>query len=218
MVVIAVVLTACGGNDDDADDTAGITESESDSDNGQVPVTTGEDPQREREEVALPAGGPVDQGFPPGDEPYDQLVNHQCRELKDDVGTWEEQMVADTEGQDTVALYRGAAHACLGEWDEAIAAFNRIGRPPDFPDSASGQPGGGSNRCAREEVFAWLASIVTMRQADPEFDPEFVVSGEGSPCPDDDPPDTPDTTDPTDTTTIDPEADPDADPDADNGT
>jgi hypothetical protein len=125
----------------------------------------------ERKEVALPAGGPVDPVVPPNTPAYELLAAGRCAELQEAVEGWGEEVV-DVEGADTVELYRGAANACLGEWDQAVEAFGRIGTPPDLGDS-----------CPREAVYAWLEPLIEARRADPGFEPAFVASG-GSPiCP-----------------------------------
>lgn len=125
----------------------------------------------ERKEVALPAGGPVDPVIPPNTPAYELLAAGMCAELQEEVEGWGEEVV-DAEGADTVELYRSAAHGCLGEWDQAVEAFGRIGSPPDLRD-----------KCPREAVYAWLEPLVEERRADPGFEPEFVASGGAPPCP-----------------------------------
>jgi hypothetical protein len=127
----------------------------------------------EREEVALPAGGPVDPVIPPNTPAYELLAAGMCAELQEEVEGWGEEVI-DAEGADTVELYRSAAHACLGEWDQAVEAFGRIGSP-DLRD-----------KCPREAVYAWLEPLVEARRADPGFEPEFEASGESPPCPTED--------------------------------
>jgi hypothetical protein len=130
-----------------------------------------EETSEEREEVALPAGGPVDPVIPPNTPAYELLAAGMCAELQEEVEGWGEEVV-DAEGADTVELYRSAAHACLGEWDQAVDAFGRIGSLPDLRD-----------KCPREAVYAWLEPLVEARRADPGFEPEFVASGGSPPCP-----------------------------------
>jgi hypothetical protein len=158
LVAVAVALTSCA---EGASDAPG---------NGSTDGTTSDEITDEREEVALPAGGPVDPVVPPSTPAYELLEAGRCEELQDAVEGWGEEVV-DVEGADTVELYRGAAHACLGEWDEAVEAFDRIGAP-DFGES-----------CPRDAVYAWLRPLIEARKANPSFEPEFVGSGGSSPCP-----------------------------------
>ncbi len=152
----ALLLASCGGE---------ATPVSGDGDNGASGATT-----EERDEVALPAGGPVDPVVPPNTPAYELLAAGQCSELQGHVESWDDQVV-DVEGPDTVELYRSAAHACLGEWEEAIEAFDRIGTPEL------------KGICPREAVYDWLLPLIEARKADPGFEPEFVASG-GSPlCP-----------------------------------
>jgi hypothetical protein len=129
-----------------------------------------EETTEEREEVALPAGGPVDQVFPPDTPAYELLAAGQCAQLRGHIEAWDDQVV-DEEGPDTVELYRSAAHACLGEWVQAIEAFDRIGTPEL------------KGICPREAVYAWLQPLIEAKKADPGFEPEFVASGGAPPCP-----------------------------------
>jgi hypothetical protein len=170
-------LAACGGDENSgvvAEASTSSTES-SDTTGSNITNTTSKDQTKKREQAALPAGGPVDQVFPPGDRAYEQLAAGQCDKLRREVDTWDGQGVADAEGQDTIELYRSAADACLHNWTRAIAAFHRIATRDFGAD------------CARQAVLAWLEPLIASREADADFDPEFVPArGEGSPCPDDD--------------------------------
>lgn len=159
LIAGALLLASCG---DEGSQVSG------DGANGASEETT-----EEREEVALPAGGPVDPVVPPNTPAYELLAAGRCAELQGAVEGWGEEVV-EVEGADTVELYRSAAHVCLGEWGQAVEAFGRIGTPPDLGD-----------RCPRETVYAWLEPLVEARRADPGFEPEFVASGGSPPCPTD---------------------------------
>ncbi|HZA39101.1 MAG TPA: hypothetical protein VFA00_00585 [Actinomycetota bacterium] len=123
------------------------------------------------EEVALPAGGPTDPMFPADDDAYDLLAAGQCQELKEAAERWPAEVAAQ-HGADAVELYRSAAHVCLGEWDPAIEAFDRIGTP-ELEGS-----------CPRDVVYDWLKPLIEARKADPSFEPEILRSEGSSRCPD----------------------------------
>ncbi|HZA60775.1 MAG TPA: hypothetical protein VE754_03715 [Actinomycetota bacterium] len=129
-----------------------------------------EETTEDRKEVALPAGGPTDPMFPADDDAYDLLAAGQCQELKEAAERWPPDVAAQ-HGADAVELYRSAAHVCLGEWDPAIEAFDRIGTPEL------------KGICPREAVYAWLQPLIQAKKADPGFEPEFVASGGSPPCP-----------------------------------
>jgi hypothetical protein len=129
-----------------------------------------EETTEEREEVALPAGGPVDPVVPPNTPAYELLAAGRCAELQGAVEGWGEEVV-EVEGADTVELYRSAAHVCLGEWEQAIEAFDRIGTPEL------------KEICPREAVYAWLQPVIEAKKGDAGFEPEFVASGASPPCP-----------------------------------
>lgn len=160
LVVAVLILASCEGER--------ATNTRTD---GPVATADAPPPEADRETQALPAGGPVDEIVPPGDLAYELLSQGRCDELKGAVSGWGPDVV-EAETADTVELYRSAAHACLGEWDEAISAFRQIGSPPDL-----------EGVCAREAVYRWLQGVVGARQADPQFDPQFVPSGQPNPCP-----------------------------------
>jgi hypothetical protein len=175
VVAIAVTVAACGG------DPAGGGSREGPA----VSPKTGtagndSDTPTDREVEALPAGGPVDEIVPPGDPAYQDLAAGRCQKLKDDVAGWGPDVVG-AETADTVELYRSAAHVCLGEWDVATAAFGRIGSPPDL-----------EGLCARAAVYDWLQRLIRAHQADPQFTPRFVPSGQPNPCPTESPTGAPD--------------------------
>lgn len=168
LVLAGIVLASCGGDparDEPRDQSAATADTPP--------------PETDRATEALPAGGPVDVIVPPGDPAYQFLAAGNCGELKGDVEGWGPDVV-EQESADTVELYRSAAAVCLGEWDQAIAAFGRIGSPPDL-----------EGVCAREAVYGWLRPLIQDRQADPQFDPEFVPSQQSNPCPTDSPTDEP---------------------------
>jgi hypothetical protein len=129
-----------------------------------------EEADEERGEVALPAGGPVDPVVPPNTPAYELLAAGRCAELQGAVEGWGDEVV-DVEGADTVELYRSAAHVCLGEWEQAIEAFDRIGTPEL------------KEICSREAVYAWLRPLIEAKKGDPGFEPEFVASEGEPPCP-----------------------------------
>ncbi|MQB01192.1 MAG: hypothetical protein GEU78_13020 [Actinobacteria bacterium] len=172
VVAFAIVLSACGETSTDGT-AAGDSTTGSDSNGGE---NSGDSGQDDRERLALPNGGPVDAVFPPGTNAYALLASGNCSQLNDEVATWDAS-VADVEGRDTIELYRSAAHACLGQWDEANAAFDRLGTPPGFQN----------NVCSRDVVYSWLGRLIEARRADPEFDPEFSPSTQDTSCPDEPP-------------------------------
>ena len=165
VVVLAVLLAACGG--DPSTDPANDGTAANGSQNGTGDGTTGDGV----EEAALPPPGPVDVVFPSDEDAYRLLADGRCDELRDEVATWGADVV-EFHGQDTIELYRTAAHVCLREWDAALEAFDRIRGPPDALEN-----------CARAEVFAWLQRLVEARRADPSFEPQLVPSTGASACP-----------------------------------
>ena len=197
VVLFAVLLAACG--EDSVDGTsASDSTTESDSNTGE---DADDDLSEDRAQVALPTGGPVDIVSPGTTMAYELLASGSCSELKDNAADWSTS-VANQEGSDTIPLYRSAAHACLGEWDAAIAAFDEIGSPPDFLQ----------DECPRNLVLTWLREVIEARRSNPAFDPVFSPSTEVTSCDDESGTDEP--TDETATPTDDPAED---DPTEDDG-
>lgn len=156
LLAVTLLLASCGEEGSPGSDEGGGGDSEE---------TT-----EERDEVALPAGGPTDPMFPAKDDAYDLLAAGQCQELKEAAERWPPEVAAQ-HGADAVELYRSAAHVCLGEWDPAIEAFDRIGTP-ELEGS-----------CPRDAVYAWLEPLIEARKADPSFEPKIFRSEGSSPCP-----------------------------------
>ena len=86
------------------------------------------------------------------------LGQGRCDELLTDTEKWPGEGVADQEGADTTPLYMSAAYACLGRWNDAVAAFGQI-NGTDF----------GGDDCARRAVFEWLSALIAKRRQDPTY-------------------------------------------------
>jgi hypothetical protein len=108
--------------------------------------------------------------FPTSDDAYKLLLTDCATEINLAQTTWQGQVEAD-QGKDTVRLYKSAAEACLGRWDEAIATFDMIDKSnPQF---------GTVGVCAlkaRSLVYQWLSALIDERKNDPTFSPVFVAS------------------------------------------
>ena len=124
----------------------------------------------------LPSGGPTDEIFPgpPGDKPFDLLSQGRCRELLRMVNSWGPSGARDP-GRDATLVYRGAAHACLHDWEKASADLAQLrSRGARF-----------SNCAARSAALRWLEDLVLAHEQDPSFAPSFVANsrrGSASAC------------------------------------
>lgn len=125
---------------------------------------------------SYPAGGAVDDVFPPGTPAYTLLASGDCKELlrqidhgnpeyqpdpsKDPVGIppWFDS-VPELLDEDTYRLYRSAAEACLLQWDRAASDFAKISAPPGL--------------APRQQVYEWAAALLADHRADPNFVPDF---------------------------------------------
>jgi len=133
-------------------------------------------PEKKNSHRSYPAGGAVDDVFPPGTPAYTLLASGDCKELlrqidqgnpeyqpdpsKDPVGIppWFDS-VPELLDEDTYRLYRSAAEACLLQWDLAASDFARISAPPGF--------------APRQRVYEWAAALLADHRADPNFVPDF---------------------------------------------
>lgn len=185
-LVLLLVASGCNGGgggevaggpsstDGSADSTVGASGSTA-STGG---VTTARKPLR----VERPSGTPDGPIFPPGTPAYRLLGEGRCPELLEAIdGEWrrgEEIVVTDV---NAFHLYRSAAEACLGRWDEARAEFDKLtAAKPAFRGAC-----GDSQECApcKAAVLRWLTEQIQARKSDPGFAPVFVKGTGRSPCP-----------------------------------
>jgi hypothetical protein len=124
--------------------------------------------------VALPAGGPPDAIFPDPPKPaYELLFSNRCPELL--------QVVSDSWDPEYRYLYRGAAHACLKQWEEAQRDYDALRQlNPDF--SALTCPAEPKEPCGacKAAVYRWLGDVLAARARDPSFSPVFVQASRSS--------------------------------------
>ncbi|MBA2751453.1 MAG: hypothetical protein H0U41_04335, partial [Actinobacteria bacterium] len=135
--------------------------------------------------VALPAGGPIDNIIPPNTPAYRLLSSGGCDELLNTIDTDPDWGLGRLQGQGDprdLYLYRGAARACKGNWDEARQdrdALAKLGtgygsRCPRQPDDKEPCP------ACKAAVLRWLDSVLAARAKDPSFTPVFVTASGSS--------------------------------------
>jgi hypothetical protein len=192
VLAFALLAVACGGGSSEPTSSEAPLETSS----TMAPGPTVPRPDQSgggRLNVALPAGGPIDNVVPPGTNAYRLLTSGNCDQLLREIETTWVGRVDNSE----FYLYRGAARACKGLWDGARADRNALGRPsygnscPEDPEAEDECP-----RC-RTAVLRWLDSVLAARAKDPSYSPVFVpASRSASVCPTGttttDPPTTPD--------------------------
>lgn len=171
-VILAVVLggvAACGGS--------GSKTTSSSTSSVVAPTTSptapGTSTSTTRKKTAIkvkyPSGGPADRMFPSNDDAFAVLTARNCSGLRTKADQW--QANGDIRGtqKSAIALYRGAAEACLGQWTQAKADLAQVSQSD-------------VNSCDRQIVLAFLRDMVAAHDSQPDLEPD--TSGTGSSCPD----------------------------------
>ena len=164
VVLIALVLAACSSGDETA----------------VGPPASGDTASTAQPVREYPGGGPVDRIFPPDDHAYELLGAGSCDTLLQKTNSWGNEVVSQV-GNDTVRVYRSAALACLGRWEDAKAELQAVDvNNPQF----SGQDGDATPEklCARAAVLKWVTALVHEWDQDHSFSPEFTSSTKEQPC------------------------------------
>lgn len=179
LLVVVLLLAGCGGG---GGGTAGdTTVSDPASTDGQTTVTDGSGTSAKAQKVRVerPSGTPLGEVIPPGDDAYLLLSTGRCSELLARTGSWR-QGGDNQVDKDAFFLYRAAAEACLGRWDDAQRDFQRLqGVGPDFSGGCNST---NCERCMRA-VLEWLTQILAIRRQDTTSEVELVRGTKASPCP-----------------------------------
>lgn len=170
LLVMVLSAAACGGGDGEDE-----TSAQEDSGSEQTSDATaegsgsgessddGDDPDR----FALVPPGPADPDFIGGTS-YELLTQPgRCQDVLDNI---EANSSAD---EAPFLLYKAAAEACLGNWDQAEADFARYDQSTPVSEG----------NCGRELVVAWVEQLLAAHDADPGFSPIFAEAPRRPECP-----------------------------------
>lgn len=185
-VALALLSTACGsGSSSPSSSDAPLEETSS----SVAPESTVPRPDQtgggggRRINVALPAGGPIDNVIPPNTHAYRLLTSGRCDELLREIDTkW---VVGNGQGKTNrrdFYLYRGAARACKGQWDGARQDRQALGGASYDAGEDCPQPPDSEEPCERckAAVLRWLDSVLAARAQDPSYSPVFVPAPRSS--------------------------------------
>lgn len=189
-VALSLVLAACGGGgggggDGDGEVAGGTTSTEESVSSTEAssgvtgdPATTARKPLR----VERPSGTPDGPIFPPGTPAHRLLGEGRCQELLEAIDAeWKVEGRIAVSDKNAFHLYRSAALACLGRWDEAKPEFDKLTAAKPAFKGACGE----SEECppCKAAVLRWLTEQMKARARDPGFTPVFVKGTGRSPCP-----------------------------------
>lgn len=142
-----------------------------------LPLETTIKPTKVR--LERPSGTPLGQVIPAGDNAYLLLSQGRCADLLRATTTWRKGD-GNQVNEDAYLLYKAAAEACLGRWDDAQRDAQRLARlQPQFSGGCDSQ---NCERCMRA-VKAWLDQILALRGQQPTAEVEQVKGTKASPCP-----------------------------------
>ena len=157
----------------------------------QAPATTAA-PPKPRPKAKLPTGGPRGPVDPPNTNAYQLLSQggNGCQQLLNDINTrWGDPAPEDSETlrapPHLTYLYRAAAEACLLQWSQAKADYDRFQalKPVPFESTCESATERYCERC-HQLVLQWLTGQLAAYRSDPTYAPVFVPdTGTPSPCP-----------------------------------
>jgi len=150
-----------------------------------APTTTAAATKKARPKVKLPTGGPKGPVEPPGTPAYQLLTKGggECQEL---LAIIDASWVKGSNPADRamVLLYRGAAEACLLQWDRAKADFDELQKlHPTFGSTCDADADNRPCDLCNQLALDWLTAQVAARTQDPTYDPVIVADTSGAPSP-----------------------------------